>query len=404
MLKSDSDIPVATGEPAYTASGRNSHAEGTAGRLLLMIVVLLMCIGIAVVYSSGAGWAEKKFSDPQYFLWRQLTFVGAGLVLILIVANIDYHFFMKISKVLLFVSMALLFLLLVLHAAGVIKGAARWLGYGPLKFQASDLAKYAIIFHFSRLITLKQEYIKDLKDSYYPLLSLLLSVVALVALEPNFSTATLIALIGFSLMFVGGVSIKHLLTTLLALAPVAVLFVYAASYRARRLTSFLGADEKLQSYQVSQALLGLGNGGLFGLGVGASKQRELYLPLSYNDFVFVVVGEEYGFIGALVILLLFAGFFICGIIISRNAPDAFGRYVAAGITISIVLFAFINIAVASHLLPTTGVALPFISYGGTAMLFNSLGVGILFSISRHKKKLESMVTAQPLVIAEGDGQ
>jgi cell division protein FtsW len=213
-----------------------------------------------------------------------------------------------------------------------------------------------------------------------------MTVVCLVALEPNFSTASLIAMIGFMLMFIGGVSIRHLVTTALPLIPVAVVFAIAAPYRVARLISFFSGDEKAMSYQVVQALIGLGNGGLFGLGIGASKQRQLYLPLSYNDFVFVVVGEEYGFVGTLAVIALFAGFFFCGLIIAKHAPDNFGKYVASGITIAISLFAFINIAVACHLLPTTGVALPFISYGGTALLFNSLGVGILVSISRHKKR------------------
>jgi cell division protein FtsW len=371
-------------------SRKAGRGDGVAGKLLLLIVALLMCIGIIVVYSSGAGWAEQKFSDSQYFLWRQLTFAVAGMVLIVLVGALDYHFFMKISKLLLFVSIGLLTALLLLKLTHVIHGAARWLGFGPFKFQASDLAKYAIIFHFSRLISEKREYIKDLHDSYYPLLILLMSVVALVALEPNFSTASLIAVIGFILMFIGGVRVKHLLSTASLLIPIAAVFAIAAPYRVYRLATFFSSDAKQLSYQVQQALLGLGNGGLFGLGIGASKQRELYLPLSYNDFVFVVIGEEYGFIGALVVLTLFAGFFICGIVISKHAPDAFGRYVAAGITIAISLFAFVNIAVASHLLPTTGVALPFISYGGTALLFNSLGVGILVSISRYKKRIESM--------------
>jgi cell division protein FtsW len=371
------------------------RGESIAGKLLLLIVALLMCIGIIVVYSSGAGWAEQKYSDPQYFLWRQLTFALAGMALIVLVGAIDYHLFMKISKLLLFVSIGLLTLLLLLKLLHVIHGAARWLGFGPFKFQASDLAKYAIIFHFSRLISEKRPYIKELHDGYYPLLILLMSVVTLVALEPNFSTASLIAIIGFIMMFIGGVSIKHLLSTAALIVPIGGVFAVAAPYRVARLVSFFSSDQKQLSYQVHQALLGLGNGGLLGLGVGASKQRELYLPLSYNDFVFVVIGEEYGFIGSIVVLLLFAGFFICGIVISKRAPDTFGRFVAAGITIAISLFAFVNIAVASHLLPTTGVALPFISYGGTALLFNSLGVGVLVGISRYKNRGESIVQEIP---------
>lgn len=363
-----------------------SRGEVIAGKLLMLIVVLLVCIGIVVVYSSGAGWAVRKYSNSEYFLWRQLAFAVLGIVTMLLVAMIDYHVILKVSKLLLFASIVLLAILLAMKAVGLVSGAARWIGVGPFKFQVSDLAKYALIFHFSRLVSEKQPYIKDLHTSYYPLLVLLMTVVTLVALEPNFSTATLIAVIGFTLMYIGGVSIRHLLATFALLIPVAGVFAIAAPYRVARLLSFSSGDDKGLSYQVVQALIGLGNGGLFGLGIGASKQRELYLPLSYNDFVFVIIGEEYGFLGAIAVIALFAGFFVCGLIIAKHAPDNFGRYVASGITMAIALFAFVNIAVACHLLPTTGVALPFISYGGTALLFNSLGVGILMSISQYRKR------------------
>ena len=363
-----------------------SRGEGIAGRLLMLIVAILICIGVVIVYSSGAGWAETKYSSTEYFLWRQLTFSVLGIFTILLVAQLDYHIFLKTSKIILVASIILLTSLLALKAVGKISGAARWIGVGPLKFQVSDFAKYAIIFHFSRLISEKQSYIKDLNKSYYPLLTILMTVVALVAFEPNFSTASLIALIGFMLMFIGGVNVKHLLATFSLLIPLAGVFAIAAPYRVARLLSFTSKDEKVISYQVVQALIGLGNGGMFGLGIGASKQRDLYLPLSYNDFVFVVIGEEYGFVGGVALIALFTGFFICGIIIAKHAPDNFGKYVACGITMAITLFAYINIAVACHLIPTTGVALPFISYGGTALLLNSLGVGILMSISRYKKR------------------
>ncbi len=385
MVTPDSSAVTST-TPVMEPLSSPSIGEVIAGKLLMLIVFLMMCIGIVIVYSSGAGWAETKYASSEYFLWRQLTFAVVGCFTVLLVAQIDYHVFWKTSKIILFASIILLTLLLLLKVVGIISGAARWIGFGPIKFQVSDFAKYAIIFHFSRLITEKQSYIKDLHNSYYPLLTHLMTVVALVALEPNFSTASLIAIIGFTLMFIGGVNVRYLATTFSLLLPIAAVFAIAAPYRVARLLSFFSGNEKGLSYQVVQALIGLGNGGLFGLGIGASKQRDLYLPLSYNDFVFVVIGEEYGFVGAVAVITLFAGFFICGIIIAKHAPDSFGRYVASGITIAISLFAFINIAVACHLLPTTGVALPFISYGGTALLFNSLGVGILMSISRYKKK------------------
>ena len=391
MVKSDYS-PDRADVSALNELSPPSGKEGIAGKLLVLIVAILMSIGIVVVYSSGAGWAVTKYSSSEYFLWRQLIFSFLGIATVLFVAQLDYHVFWKTSKIILFASILLLTLLLALKAVGLISGAARWIGIGLLKFQVSDFAKYAIIFHFSRLISEKQGYIKDLHNSFYPMLLLLMTVVSLVALEPNFSTASLIALIGFALMFIGGVNIRHLVTTILILIPVAAGFAIAAPYRRDRLHSLASGNQQGATYQVVQALIGLGNGGLIGLGIGASKQRELYLPLSYNDFVFVVIGEEYGFVGAVAVIALFVGFFVCGLIIAKHAADNFGKYVAIGITMAITLFAFVNIAVACHLMPTTGVALPFISYGGTALLFNSLGVGILMSISRYKNPgLESAI-------------
>ncbi|NTU52288.1 MAG: cell division protein FtsW [Chlorobiaceae bacterium] len=381
-----SDIPNSAEEILSQQFHAPSRSADIVGKLLLLIVSILMCIGIIIVYSGGAGWAMKKFSSTEYFLWRHLLFSMLGIAVIGFVGRLDYHVFQKTSKILLLASIALLMLLLMMKAVHLISGAARWLGFGPFRFQVSDLAKYAVIFHLSRLITEKGEYITDLWDSYLPMLANLLVVVFLVALAPNFSTASLIGIIGFILMFIGGVSIRHIFMTALPLLPLALAFALAAPYRVARLISFFSGDEKAMSYQVVQALIGLGNGGLDGRGIGNSMQRDLFLPLSYNDFVFVIVGEEYGFFGAVAVTALFAGFLVCGIIIAKHAPDGFGRYVAAGIAIAITFFAFINIAVACSLLPTTGVALPFMSYGGSAMIFNSLGVGILLSISGYRKR------------------
>jgi len=399
MLNSDKISCFIKADSSETLS-LPSRGEGIAGKLMMLIVAILMCIGIVIVYSSGAEWAKKQYSSSEYFLWRQLAFSALGIITVILVAGLDYHIFCKASKIILLVSIILLALLLVLKAGGRISKAARWIGFGPFTFQVSDFAKYALIFHFSRLISEKQSYIRDLNNSYYPLITILMTVVALVAFEPNFSTASLIALIGFMLMFIGGVNIRHLLTTFLLLIPIAWVFAIAAPYRLARLLSFNSKNEKEISYQVLQALIGLGNGGLFGLGIGASRQRQLYLPLSYNDLVFVVIGEEYGMVGAVALIALFTGFLVCGLIIAKHAPDNFGKYVATGITMAITLFAVINIAVACHLIPTTGVALPFISYGGTALLLNSLGVGILLSISRYKKRVMEK-SIQPYVSERG---
>jgi cell division protein FtsW len=362
--------------------------ESLAGKLLLLLVVLLMCVGVLVVYSSGAGWGAKKFHNEEYFLWRQLLFAVLGLCVIFTVGAIDYKLFKKFSKAILVVSAALLAMLLAMKAVGAIDGAARWIGYGRFKFQASDLAKYALIMHLATMITEKKGYIKDLYRTYYPMMTVVFGIVGLVALEPNFSTAAVIASICFVMLFLGGVDIKHLALTGLAFVPVAAAFAIAAPYRVARLLTFVGEGSNKANYQIEQALIGLGNGGLFGLGPGASKQRELFLPASYNDFIFAVLGEEYGFVGAMFIILLFVGVMICGVLIARNAMDDYGKYLAYGVTVAIGVYAFVNAAVACHLVPTTGLPMPFVSYGGSAALFNAFGVGLLISISREKKRQE----------------
>lgn len=368
--------------------------ESLAGKLLLLLVVLLMCIGVLVVYSSGAGWAAKKFQDEEYFLWRQLLFALLGLCVMFIVGAVDYKVFKKLSKAILIVSVLLLASLLAMKAIGVIDGAARWIGYGRFKFQASDLAKYALIMHLATMISEKKSYIKDLHRAYYPMITVILGIAGLIALEPNFSTAAVITCICFVMLFLGGVDIKHLGLTVLAFVPVAASFAMAAPYRMARLLAFIGEGSDKASYQIEQALIGLGNGGIFGLGPGASKQRELFLPASYNDFIFAVLGEEYGFIGATLIILLFVGVIICGVMIARNAVDDYGKYLAYGVTVAIGIYAFVNAAVACHLVPTTGLPMPFVSYGGSATLFNAFGVGLLISISREKKRQQRKKDSQ----------
>lgn len=368
--------------------------ESLAGKLLLLIVILLMCVGVLAVYSSGAGWGAQKFDSSEYFLWRQVFYTIVGIVMIFVIGGLDYKHLQKISIWVLVIGVILLSLLLMLKLVGIIKGPARWIGIGRFKFQASEMAKYALIIHLASMIARRQRYIKDLNRAYYPMITVVMIVSALVALEPNFSTASVIALIGLTMMFVGRASMKHLLITALAVVPVAAGFAVAAPYRVARLLTFIGKGSESASYQAEQALIGLGNGGMFGLGPGESKQRELFLPASYNDFIFAVIGEEYGFIGAIIILLFFVAIIICGILIARNAVDEYGRNLAFGITFTIALYAFINAGVACSALPTTGLPMPFVSFGGSSALFNAIGVGILISISREKKRQEKKLQRQ----------
>ena len=355
-----------------------------AGYLLLLIVAVLIGIGMAIVYSSGELLAMRisSFND----IWRrQLTFAGIGIIIIFMISMIDYHIYIKHSIIILSVSVALLVFLLVTKINDLpYFYIARRLYFGSFSFQASDFAKYALVFYFSKFISEKQVDIKHLYKSYFPMLILLMSVMILVALEPDFNKASLIGVTGFTLMFIGGVSMRYLITTFSLLIPVAGVFISMAPYRLAQILRYFNADKNELSFQVKQALVALHAGGLFGLGFGAIRKKEFFVPNSYNDFAFAVIGEEYGFVGAFFVILLFAGFFLAGITIAKNAADNYGKFMAIGITTAICLFAFTHIGIVCKLLPTAGVELPFISYGGSYLLFNCLGTGILYNISRHK--------------------
>jgi len=351
--------------------------------IILIPIIALMLFSLSFVYSASASIAELKFGDAEKLFLNHSLRVLAGIFVIFIFAKIDYHFWSKISIYLLGIGVILLFI--VLFSGTSIKGASRWLSLGPLSFQPSEFAKFAMVIHFATLLNKKQKFIKDFEKGFVPFIIWTGMICLLIALQPNFSTMTVVFIIAITMMFIGNINLLHLGGLLGTGLVGGLLYMVSAEYRLNRLKAFLGIGESPThesiNYQLNQALIALGNGGFFGIGTGQSRQSQHFLPESYGDFIFSIVGEEYGFFGLTLVLLVFITMFWRGMLIARKAPDNFGYFLAIGILMTFAIYVFVNAGVNVGLLPTTGVPMPFVSYGGTAVLFYSAAIGILLNIS-----------------------
>lgn len=367
---------------------------------ILIPILALITFSLGVVYSASSSWSAKMSGGDSAMLFRNhLMRAGIGIFLIFMVSRISYLNLIKFRK---YLMGAAVILLLYLLFAGVetTKGAARWIYIGGFSFQPADFVKYALLINISYLLAKKKDYINNLYYGYLPVLGYVLLVVALIALQPNFSTASVIFISSLMLFWVGKVKMKHMAITVLSMLPAAILFILSKPYILNRIFSYqehtTGGNT---SYQLSQAIIGFGNGGFLGVGPGNSTQRDLFLPQSYDDFVFSIVGEEYGFWGVSIVIILFAIFVFRGLKLSKSLPDDFGRYLAFGITIIIGMNAVINMMVATGIIPTTGQTLPFISYGGTSIIFNSIAVGILLNISTYRSQPKGALLRETLAMA-----
>jgi cell division protein FtsW len=305
-----------------------------------------------------------------------------GIIGLFVAMRIDYHKLQRFTKLAVIGAVGLLFVTLIL--GGEAKGATRWLRFGSLGFQPSEFAKYALLFHLCTLIAVKDDLVQDLKRGFIPMMVWVGSITLLVMLQPNFSMGSMIFLLSLVMLFVGRAKLSHLGLTFAVLVPVILAYMMSAEYRRARIMAFLSSTSGTGSrahYQVWQGILGFGNGGIFGVGPGESRQRDFFLPESYGDFVFSIVGEEYGFIGTMFFMLLFAVIMYRGFKIAKFAGDPFGRNLAIAITCAITLYALINAGVTLGILPTTGLPMPFVSYGGSSMVFSACAIGVLLNIS-----------------------
>ncbi|MCB2206288.1 putative lipid II flippase FtsW [bacterium] len=353
---------------------------------VFLSVLALMMFSVGVVYSASVSISGARHGGDYNYLVRSHTIrVVLGVIALFVGMFVNYHFYKYVSKYLLIIALLLLGYTLV--GGTIVKGAQRWVTFGPISFQPSEFAKFALVMHLAVLLSSKQKYVREFRDGFLPLLIWIVAVVGLVFLQPNFSTGAILLSISFMVLFVGRVKIVHLAGVAIAGLPLVLVYAVSASYRWQRIMSYFtgGGGSEAGNWQVSQAVIGLGSGGIFGVGMGMSKQRELFLPESYTDFIFAIVGEEYGFIGAVLILALFAIIMVRGMKIAKRATDDLGRFLAVGITCTITVYAIINTMVTTGLLPTTGLPMPLLSYGGTTIVFTAYFLGVLLNISMYTR-------------------
>jgi cell division protein FtsW len=351
--------------------------------MLLGAVLLLAMLGVVMVYSASAVYAGARLGDGLWFFKRQLAGAALGLFGLFLALRLGYQRLEKLATPLFALS---LFLLILVHVPGLGRaagGARRWLAVGPFQFQPSEVAKLALVLWLARSLARRQDRIRVFSAGMLPHLLGLGIVAALLLLEPDFGTTVVLSCLTFALLFIAGARLAYLASGAVVAAPMAALLVWRSPYRLQRVLAFLDpwADPRGHGYQAVESLLAFGAGGTAGVGLGGSHQKLFFLPAAHTDFILSIVGEELGFLGVAVVLLLFAVLVWRGLKAARAAPDAFGCYLALGITLLFALEALVNAGMALSLLPTKGMALPFLSYGMSSAVASLLAAGILLSVS-----------------------
>lgn len=355
-------------------------------RTLFFTLLTLLGIGLIMIASAGVVYGRVRFGDDYYFLKQQLLGLGVGLLFLYILQKIDYHVWQRFVVPIFIVAIILLVLVFIPGFGTTVYGAARWVELGPLSFQPSEVMKFAIILYLSAWLSSKgRAKTSDFFEGLVPFLALLSVVGFLIIKQPDTGTLGLIFLISLAIFFASGASIAHILSLFAGGLFALFILIKIAPYRMQRFLVFMNPEHDPMGfgYQMTQALLAIGSGGIFGAGLGQSRQKFNYLPEPVTDSIFAVLGEELGLVGAMVVVGLFLFLAWRGVRIALRAPDEFGRLLAVGIVSWIVFQAFINIAAITGLIPLTGIPLPFISYGGTSLAVLLAAVGILLNISKH---------------------
>ena len=349
---------------------------------LLFPVLLLVGMGIVMVYSASSALALKKFGSDYFFLKKQATFSIVGMVVLVVFSYIPFRFYRVLTYPLLATALALLAAVAFTQWGVSANNSSRWLQLGALRFQPSELARLALVIYMAYSMSKKEELLRDFYVGFLPHFLVLGAFAVLLLVQPDFGSVVIFAALTWIMLFVGGCRISHLMSVVLVLAPMAWLVMTQADYRLRRLLIFLDPwqDPANDGYQIVHSLMAFGTGGVTGAGIGKGYQKLFYLPEPHTDFIFSVIGEELGLIGVMTVIVLYAIMLMRGVRIARNARDPFGAFLAMGITVTIGLQVCINMGVALGLLPTKGLTLPFLSYGGTSLLINMAAVGIMMNI------------------------
>ncbi len=366
-------------------------------QILLVLIILLCVVGTVMLYSASSSLSLNETSGvtDTFFLRSHLKRLIVGMVAMFFFIFMDYRKLKSVAPYLMIGSIILLLATKVTYMAKGISFPARWLDLGILTVQTSDIARFSLIVYLAYYIDKKRDKLKDFYEGIFPPIVLMAAILGTIVIQPDFSTAAVIGFIGFAMLFIGGARLPHIMATSVVAVVVMIPVMLMRSYRMKRVLYWLGsvfgfsggADQDVVGYQAQQSLISLGNGGFWGLGLGNSLEKNLFLPTPHTDFIFAIIGEELGLLGALFVITLFLFIFQRGIKIAKETTDPFGVMLTVGISFSIIIYAFINVAVVTGIFPVTGLPMPLISHGGSSLVMNLACLGILLNISQAKRSV-----------------
>jgi len=350
------------------------------------IVMSLLIFGLIMVFSASSASAHHFQKNALFFIERQGMWAAAGVVGMLWISKTDYKKIQAMTPLMLVISLGMILIVLIPGIGKSINGARRWLGVGPLTIQPSEIVKYTLPLFLAHCLSVRKEPISTVKE-FIPFLLLIVAFAGIIILEPHMSGAIVVGFVGVIVLIIGGTKLRYFFVPALVALPIGISLIVSSPYRLKRITTFMNpeADMLGDGYQIVQSLYAIGSGGFFGLGLGQSRQKFLYIPEPHNDFIFSIICEELGFIGACFVILLFALLIKRGLYIAMNAPDKFSCLAVSGIILLIAFQVIINILVVTSSIPVTGMPLPFFSYGGSALVFTLLGMGFILNVSRNLK-------------------
>lgn len=350
------------------------------------IVMSLLIFGLIMVFSASSASAHHFQKNALYFIQKQGIYAAIGVAGMLYISKTDYKKIQAMTPAMLVISLALVLLVLIPGIGRVVNGARRWIGVGPLTIQPSEIVKYTLPLFIAHCISSSNNPLSKVKDMV-PFLILTVIFASLIYFEPHMSGAIVVCFVGIIVLIIGGASIWYFVLPALTASPFLLWIITSSPYRMQRITAFLDpeADMLGSGYQIVQSLYAIGSGGLFGLGLGQSRQKFLYIPEPHNDFIFSIICEELGFVGACFVIILFVLLIKRGLYIASNAPDRFSCLSVSAIILLIAFQVIINILVVTSSIPVTGMPLPFFSYGGSALIFTLLGMGFILNVSRYSK-------------------
>ena len=374
-------------------------------QLLLILIIILCAMGTVMLYSASSSISlnETGGLTDTLFIRSHLKRLLLGILIMFLFIIIDYRKFKSIAPYLMIFSIILLLATKIMYLVKGINFPARWLDLGLFTVQTSDIARFSLILYIAYYIDKKRESLKDFYNGFLPPVLLMAGILFTIVIQPDFSTAAVIGLIGFSMLFIGGSKLSHIITTGVISIVIMIPVMLMRSYRMKRVIYWLGSifginsgsEQEVIGYQAQQSLISLGNGGFWGLGLGNSLEKNLFLPTPHTDFIFAIIGEELGFIGAIFVISLFLFIFQRGIKIAKETTDPFGVMLAVGISFSIIIYSFINVAVVTGIFPVTGLPMPLVSHGGSSLIMNLACLGMLLNISQAKRSVSHATSWKP---------